>query len=592
MPAQLLTCALIVAFSSLTIAIMDGARHGAVLVLTNRLLTSPTALRVELWVAKENSGLTRTMEESLSREIPELALVVPDIKKTAKLENAVSGIKVDVSLLTTKPRDPYLMFYGITAPQEGERTIVLTRPLAKQLGINSVTDHLPLLLHITRDEDGGQGQAELEVSVAGVIDTGEQESAIAFLDRDVMDAIEDFQQGRAVPDLGWPGVVRPVPVSYRGFVAWSKSPFTEIDFVRLQSRGLDAEELYSDRTGAIRRSLSGLVNDDGLLVYWVRPSAATTSNELRVSITPEDIERLTDADDVVLPCCEPVTLDLGVTGRPRWLKECIRDPGSCFPVNAPELSAYVIDDAIDASQPDRTIAIPFAGSGTINLQVVSNSTCTVQASNPIVTVPAPLLAHLEMLAAGSAAWDSSTNTFTRPASENTYYLARAYARRLDDVPTLDAELQQRGFTTESARTRVEENREHLSTIVTLVWLVGGCTIVALIAMLVVLFFGATDQQRQSIGILRVMGVSRFDIFVFMVIRALATGVCGAAMTIVFALVAVKTIDLLVLPCVVIPLDLAVIAGGSILLPCIGVLWPAWYASRLDPADAITSGRIR
>lgn len=587
---------------TMTIVVFDGLRHGELTKLTNRLLQSPTARLVRVWVAKEQAGITRTMERTLREDLPTISVVVPDIVKRAELKDPASGAKADVTLLTTAPSDPWLLFYGVQPPERGTRRIVLSRSVATQLGLPMEVKQKKVLptksritLRVFREEGDRMGEATLSVEVSGVIDTGNA-AATAFLDRDIMDAIEDYQTGRTVPRFGWPGVVRPVPPTYRAYLAYSRRPLAAMDHLRLTSQGLRAEELLPERS-AEERSYGGLIDDEGLLVYRIRPAAA--SADLRVGVPPDEIEQLTAADDVVFPWCQPRRLNvggrlyriIGCTGRLRWLKERCAAAVACFPPNSPARGIYLMDRVrgSDATA-DRPIEVRIANTVRIPLESVRREAAPRPRLIGLGVVPAPLLAHVEMLERGEAVWDVSTRTFVRPNQENSYYMARVYARTLGDVPGLDAALRRRGYATESARMQVEENQAHHETILRIQRIVGGVALGACVVVACVLLFGVTNRSRGSIGILRVMGVARSDIFFLMATQALAISMIGSALTAAFGYTAAVSIDRFLAPCVLPTYDLAIIVAAVAAVPLLGVLFPAWHASRIDPAEAIAEGK--
>jgi ABC-type lipoprotein release transport system permease subunit len=114
---------------------------------------------------------------------------------------------------------------------------------------------------------------------------------------------------------------------------------------------------------------------------------------------------------------------------------------------------------------------------------------------------------------------------------------------------------------------------------------------------------STDRKRGTIGILRVMGMSRGGIFASILLRATAIGaaaallslLCGWGLSQAMAWPPRDSAWLQWKPVIAVQLhqwDLLIVAAGAMLCCGFGAIPPAWRASRLDPFDAIVEGRFR
>jgi ABC-type antimicrobial peptide transport system permease subunit len=129
-----------------------------------------------------------------------------------------------------------------------------------------------------------------------------------------------------------------------------------------------------------------------------------------------------------------------------------------------------------------------------------------------------------------------------------------------------------------------------------VFLFGVVTVVSVLK-------DSTDRKRATIGIMRVMGVSRMGIFLMIFARAAIIGVMAALLSVGFGFAMAWALGLTPethsylawKPQVSIhlnPIDFGLIVLGAIFCCLIGAIMPAWVASRLDPFDAIIEGRFR
>ena len=115
---------------------------------------------------------------------------------------------------------------------------------------------------------------------------------------------------------------------------------------------------------------------------------------------------------------------------------------------------------------------------------------------------------------------------------------------------------------------------------------------------------STDRKRVTIGILRVMGMSRAGIFASILLRATAIGaaaavlsvLCGVGLSYLLGWIPPAEIGWLSWkPIVSVRIDqddLILVATGAMLCCGLGAIPPAWKASNLDPFDAIVEGRFR
>ena len=123
-----------------------------------------------------------------------------------------------LTLNTTKPGDPLLKFYGLDVLKRGERGAVISRAVADALKLKyhavEGTDRLAfdgeptVTLRVSRADDepepGKPPGRTMPLALRGVFDPGGASSkgSTAYLDREVMDQIQDYKMGRSVELYG------------------------------------------------------------------------------------------------------------------------------------------------------------------------------------------------------------------------------------------------------------------------------------------------------------------------------------------------------------------------------------------------------
>ncbi|MBQ3060190.1 MAG: ABC transporter permease [Desulfovibrio sp.] len=225
--ALLSACAILGLAAVLTpLLVLYGVRFGVVETLTDRLRQDP----VNLEISPVTSGrYSRAWLDAAARH-PDVAFALPrtrSIAATMQLRPAAPDSRqhVVVSLEPTAPHDPLLVHYGLAAPEEtaplpaagGEGLapigIVLSATAAEKLGV-----HTQSLLHgmVERRYDGRIERAETSLTVKAILPLAAQSRDVAFVPLFLLEAVEDYRDGRAVPhmDAGpgkamWTGEAQP-----------------------------------------------------------------------------------------------------------------------------------------------------------------------------------------------------------------------------------------------------------------------------------------------------------------------------------------------------------------------------------------------
>ena len=79
----------------------------------------------------------------------------------------------------------------------------------------------------------------------------------------MLDWMEDYQQGRAIPELGWKAIAKKATVTYSGYLSFTRSPLDASDLTRLTARGLTAQRL-DPVIDPERCTIGKLLTDDSL----------------------------------------------------------------------------------------------------------------------------------------------------------------------------------------------------------------------------------------------------------------------------------------------------------------------------------------
>ncbi len=313
--------AIIVAGICLPILMLLGIKRGHVAELRRDLVTSPIGRQVTFWSARKGELMDRTAVARLSRELPSVEVIIPEIQRVVRLSRTESissasspneDAGLSATLYATRPGDPMLDQLGIAAPAAGERSIVLGEGLARRLQV-SVGQQVDL--HLTRGRDHQEEQVSLTCTILAVMPTEQQDAAIGYLDLDLLDACEQFVRGQRVESLNWPSARTPARDGYSSYLIFCErdNDLTEDDRNFLADRGF----LLTDRTAEPPVPLDRLLapgSRDQLRIYEAATTQTSQRPEPRLFFAPSELSEQTTADDVILPWNTPANAEY--KGRP------------------------------------------------------------------------------------------------------------------------------------------------------------------------------------------------------------------------------------------------------------------------------------
>ena len=155
------------------------------------------------------------------RERPDVAFLVPrtrSIAATIDLTSARSAHILPVELVASASGDP-LLTAGEPLPEDLSR-VVMSRSAAAKLKVKA-GDLLDGSL--VRRYRGQQERVHLTLTVAAIAPEKAFQRDGAFVSVQLLEALEDFRDGREVEELDWPGTTSNAKRSYAGFRLYARS---------------------------------------------------------------------------------------------------------------------------------------------------------------------------------------------------------------------------------------------------------------------------------------------------------------------------------------------------------------------------------
>lgn len=241
--------------------VLFGLKYGIITNLMSPLIDNPRYREI---TPTTSGSFEREWFDSM-RARDDVAFIVPKTRALAatiklRVPDAERGRIIDVELIPSAPGDPVLA--NVDAMPSGFERVVLSARAAETLGAEP-GETLEGIVSRTR---GGEQETErLALELAGTAPRAAFARDGLFVSSELLVAIEDFRDGRAVPALGWDGTApRGERRAFPGFRMYAA---TVEDVPALEARMLEAGIDVS--TNAADIELVQSLDRNLGIVYWV-----------------------------------------------------------------------------------------------------------------------------------------------------------------------------------------------------------------------------------------------------------------------------------------------------------------------------------
>jgi len=200
--------------------VLFGVKSGIINTMADRLIEDPRNREV----SPVGSGRYGVDWFAAAAKLPEVAFVIPQTRSIAAnmvLFNQDEGEPrtVPVDLIPTGEGDPLLLKWG-RIPAD-DTSVVLSASAARKL---NVTTEKEISGRVGRSVGGIKEQVTVKLKVAAVLPIGAFPREAAFVRLRLLEATEDYRDGRGSETFGWPGNERPPgPREYPSFRLYARS---------------------------------------------------------------------------------------------------------------------------------------------------------------------------------------------------------------------------------------------------------------------------------------------------------------------------------------------------------------------------------
>jgi putative ABC transport system permease protein len=588
----LLSICLVLAIASIIapLLILFGLQFGTIETLRNRLVQDPKNREIRPLTTR---SFTREWFDTLRTSSGDIAFVVPmtrQIASSVTASNATGELKESLALMATAAGDPLLLENGVTVPPADG--CVLTESAAHALDAK-VGDSLTFSAQ--RIIRGRYEHGTFSVRIAGILEERASSLRTAYVQLEVIEAVEDFKDGRAVPLYGWQGELPTAYPVFEGVTILVPEPLSKLEEVLLiNNTGFShIQRLAADQAAEILGYAPG--PEWSVYLARVKQRAASEANIEAI------VNQLRGKGARVVPWIEPleVTLTSAADSRAVALKlHTITDEtGVVTGMTGPQGNMAERDDKrwLVVVSPEDS---PAAGEATLSLKVNGRDlevpVTIVKGGVPTgrVHAAASFAGTLNLLRYREVRYDDKAAELL--LSRQGYAGFRLYAATIDDVDTVQQRLEQEGITVHTERERIGEVRrlDHYTTLI--FWLIAAVGVVGAIAALTASLYASVERKKKELNVLRLLGLLKRELVLFPIFQGLllSSGALVLSVTI-FAAVS-QVINRVFSDHLQTTESLCTLSGSHFLLLAAGVLglstvsatFAALRATRLDPAEAL------
>ncbi len=584
-----LTLCMVLALAAVIAPLMllMGLKEGTISTLRDRLVQDPRFREIK---PAQTQEYPEDWFQRMGRRA-DLEFLIPTVLPASSIitvEDRQGGPSQLWDLVPTGPGDPLLLENGGVVP--GPDECVLSASAAEVLDLSAGDE---LKVKATRIRGSKREAGEQTLRIAAVLEprAGSVQRLYAPL-AFVLD-VESYKEGMGVPARGWPGSLPRPHLSLDGVLVVLPEPLTPVQESGLiVNTGLSrvaplVAEAFQHRTGltlpdgrsaydlgthstalsyASYRALSGKLRGRGALLLPYTRIAGLTLDGGEVPLFGLSLSS-GKADLLGLEPPPWGKLDQGSPGE-RW-RQVLLPAG--FPADGGELSAEF------EGHGDR-LKFPLRVAGT--------------SAGRLALVPAELLGALRTAQQRGVSYDPVQGEFL--LQRGGFRGFRLFTKTIDQVPPLARELRAQDIPVIAEIEAIERIRVLDRGLSRIFWLVALVGIAGGIAALIASLYAAVERKKQPLGVMRLLGFSRRDLFRFPIYQGLMIALLslGAAWSGYFTLAEVinrvfaSDLAMGQRICYLPNSHLGLALGLTLLLAWASTLFAAWKSTRIDPAEAL------
>ena len=578
----ILTLCMILAMAAIIapLLILLGLKQGTVETLRQRLMENPVNREI---IPTNTLNLSPHWFDKIQKR-EDVDFVLPTVMSSFSQATFQSSTQIKpLDVIPTAPNDPLLLENQGNIPKPGECT--LTYSASEELNTKA-GEYLTVI--VKRGQYGLHESVNLPCQVNSILNPRADNLARVYMPFDFVLDMENYREGFAVPKRGWKGQ-NPIPYfSYDGIWLLVPHKLNSLEQIKL-TINTGFSEINRLNVEYIQEQL-GFRLPENFVAYELNVVGETVQTS---NIEQLKKNRLRGKNAIILPY---IKFDLLITKS-----------GDTFPVIGLSLSTKQLKHLNLPSLPWQSqkgsylkIMLPerspttslFLSAKSANKKLNFSLEVVGKSFSKHAIVPIELLGILRTGQTRPIYFDKTQNLFL--LQRVNFHGFRLYANSIDDIPQLYRWFVSQNIEVATQIQAIEKLRVLDTGLTRLFWIIAIVAILGGISALVASMYAAVERKKQALGLLRLMGVTKYQVFWFPIYQGLIiisfSLVIGLVIFWIFAMIGnmvfsfdVSANELICqLPFETILVILMVTLG----LAWISTLFSAWKVTLIEPAEAI------
>jgi len=579
----ILTLCMVLAIAAILapLLVLLGLKHGTIQTMRDRLIEDP--VNREIKPARTLRLTTHWFDEFKQR--PEVEFIIPTILRgSSMLRLSTPEKRLVLDLVPTAPGDPLLLENEGIIPKEGE--CVLSYAAAEKLGVKKGSR---LTAKITRTRNHRREYERTDLRVVAILDPRADVLDRVYMPFEFVNDVEAYREGRAVPKRNWSGGKALPPLSYDGLWVLVPRPFSSIQETML-TIGTGLAEIQKLKAAQFRQLL-GFSLPDNYHAYQL----LARGSPIMMSSLKSVKNKLRGKSAIVLPFAQKIEIKRA-NGEKLKVVGLSLDESQTTRLGLPALPWGAFEASADFSKQGQ-ILLDLPESIKVTAPILEGEiefplTLRGASFGDYAIVPVELLGTLRTGQSSKILFDKTQETFL--LAKAGYRGFRLYARSIDDVPILYHDFIAQDIDVITKVQEIEKVKVLDRGLTRIFWLVAIIGIAGGMAALIASLYASVERKKRDISVLRLMGLSRLEVFQFPIYQGIIIAILSVIMAIGgYALLSsiinfVFSADLKMGQKICsLPINYFVFTFiVTCLIAALSSMLAAWKTTQIDPAEAI------
>jgi len=582
----ILSLCLVIAFAAVVapLLLMMGLKYGTIETLRERLVEDPSYREIR-------ALQTQQYEQSWFQQMaddPSVGFILPTILPASSIIQVIhpeNAKAILLDLIPTAAEDPLLTMNRVTIPTGNEA--VLTLAASEKLNVKQGDS---LKVRASRSRKGKAEYGTITLRIVGILPASAGVLPRIYTPLDLVIDVEHFKQGMAIASRGWAGSL-PVPyASYDAVLVITPEPLPPLlSSALLIESGLADIEPIKDMN-----ELLGTAIPDSWSAYKLSVPRGIVTHASYKAVK----QKLRGRNSIVLPYVKPLEIQfnrqkysaIGLSLSPRYAallhSEATPWGGIKRQRQAQELLQILLPESLISSTKNK-VNITYSGKQQLIFPVT-----LIKSSTKKILIPIELAAILRTANSRLVEFSTEKNSFYMQQSG--FHGFRLYAKSIDDVPALSRKLEGQGIPVNAETDSIERIQTLDRGLTRLFWLIAVLGIGGGIAVLIASLYASVERKHKDLAMLRLIGLSRRDLFSFPVYEGIILAGAGISMAlsgyyVLAAIINQVFADEMGLGERICHLPLSYVWQAiaiTLIVALLSALLAAWKATLVEPSEAI------